>query len=78
MGAAGGALRQPGAGQLLKVIAERGAPAGTPRFIRSWARDFDYLFLLGPKIANPMPDRLVEVTRAPRFVLYRIRKEPGP
>jgi hypothetical protein len=63
--------------KLLKVVAERGAPAGTPRFIRSWARDFDYLFLLGPKIANPMPDRLVEVTRAPRFVLYRIRKEPS-
>ena len=64
--------------KLLKAIAERGAPADTPLFIRSWARDFDYLFLLGPKIANPMPDRLVEVTRAPRFVLYRIRKEPRP
>ena len=62
--------------QFLKTIAERGAPAGTPLFIRSWARDFDYLFLLGPKIENPMPDRLVEVTRAPRFVLYRIRKAP--
>ena len=62
--------------QFLKVIAERGAPAGTPLFIRSWASDFDYLFLLGPKIENPMPDRLVEVTRAPRFVLYRIRKAP--
>ena len=64
--------------KLLQVIAERGAPAGTPPFIRGWARDFDYLFLLGPKIANPMPDRLVEITRAPRFVLYRIRKEPAP
>lgn len=60
--------------KLLQVIAEHGATADTPRFIRGWARDFDYLFLLGPKIANPMPDRLVEVTRAPRFVLYRIRK----
>lgn len=60
--------------QLLERIAERGVSAGAPRFIRSWARDFDYLFLLGPKIANPMPGRLVEVTRAPRFVLYRIRK----
>jgi len=64
--------------KLLQAIAERGAPADTPVFIRSWARDFDYLFLLGPKIANPMPGRLVEVTRAPRFALYRIRKGHTP
>ena len=60
--------------KLLQTIAERGPLPDTPRFIRSWARDFDYLFLLGPKTANPMPDRLAEVTRAPRFVLYRIKK----
>lgn len=60
----------------LKRIAEHGPPPGTPLFIRGWAQDFDYLFLLGPKIANPMPGRLVEVTRAPRFVLYRVRKTP--
>ncbi len=59
---------------LLKNIAERGAPAGIPSFIRTWPRDFDYLYLVGPPIANPMPGRLVEVSRAPRFVLYRIRK----
>jgi hypothetical protein len=63
---------------LLKHIAEHGAPAGTPAFIRSWARDFDFLYLVGPRIENPMPQLLVEVARAPRFVVYRIRKTPGP
>lgn len=58
----------------LKTIAERGAPAGTPEFLRAWQKDFDYLYLIGPKTANPMPDLLVEVARAPRFVVYRIRK----
>ena len=43
---------------LLERIAEHGAPAETPAFIRSWARDFDFLYLVGPKIKNPMPDRL--------------------
>ena len=59
---------------LLKIIAERGPPPGTPSFIRDWPRDFDYLYLLGPAIANPMPALLEKVSTAPRFVLYRIRK----
>ncbi|MET0675854.1 MAG: hypothetical protein ABW175_08655, partial [Bradyrhizobium sp.] len=37
---------------------ERGAPAGTPPFVQNWQRDFDYLYLIGPSIPNPMPDRL--------------------
>jgi hypothetical protein len=60
--------------KLLERIAAHEAPAGTPGFIRTWQKDFDYLYLVGPKIENPMPARLVEVARAPRFVLYRIRK----
>jgi hypothetical protein len=59
---------------VLKAIAERGAPAGTPRFIRTWPQDFDYLYLVGGAIANPMPDILHLVWRGPRFALYRIRK----
>ena len=58
---------------LLKLIAARGAPPGTPDFVRDWTRDFDYLYLVGPMIDNPMPERLLEVARAPRFVLYRIK-----
>jgi len=59
---------------LLKAIAERGAPSETPTFLRAWPKDFDYLYLLGPAIENPMPDLLEEVAVAPRFILYRIRK----
>ena len=62
--------------KLLKYIAERGAPPETPRFIDTWQRDFDYLYLVGPSIQNPMPDRLDLVLTAPRFVLYRIQKQP--
>ena len=60
--------------KLLKDIAERGAPEGTPPFIRTWQIDFDYLYLVGPSTPNPMPDRLEIVLTAPRFALYRIRK----
>lgn len=63
---------------LLERIAAHEAPAGTPRFIRTWQKDFDYLYLVGPRIKNPMPGGLVEVARAPRFVLYRIRKALRP
>jgi hypothetical protein len=59
---------------LLKTIAKRGAPIGTPAFVSNWQKDFDYFYLVGPQIANPMPDLLVEVERAPRFVAYRIKK----
>lgn len=60
---------------VLKVIAEQGAPHGTPTFIRSWPKDFDFLYLLGPHVANPMPDLLEQIMAAPRFTLYRIRKK---
>jgi hypothetical protein len=60
--------------KLLKYIAERGAPAGTPQFVENWPRDFDYLYLIGPTIPNPMPAQLEFVMAAPRFALYRIKK----
>jgi hypothetical protein len=60
---------------LLKDIAERGPPPGTPPFIQTWQIDFDYLYLVGPSIPNPMPDRLETVLTAPRFALYRIQKQ---
>lgn len=60
--------------KFLKYIAERGAPPGTPLFIQTWQRDFNYLYLVGPPIENPMPDRLELVLAARRFVLYRIQK----
>lgn len=59
---------------LLKYIADHGAPAGTPPFVRTWQIDFDYLYLVGPPAPNPMPERLEPVLTANRFALYRIKK----
>ena len=58
----------------LKNIAERGASPGTPTFLQTWQRDFDYLYLIGPPIPNPMSDRLELVLASRRFALYRIQK----
>src|SRR5262249_28065647 len=56
----------------LKRLAEGRAEGG--RYVQNWARDFDYLYLVGPPVANPMPDILDEVMHARRFTLYRIRR----
>jgi hypothetical protein len=58
---------------VLKAIAEDAAP-DVPAFVRAWPHDFDYLYILGPRIPNPMPSLLEELYAAPRFALYRIRK----
>jgi hypothetical protein len=59
---------------ILTAIAAGKPLLGTPEFIRSWPRDFDYLYVLGPHRPNPMPALLHEVTSARRFVLYRVDK----
>ncbi|BCA02044.1 hypothetical protein [Bradyrhizobium diazoefficiens] len=45
-------------------------------FIRTWYRDYNYLYLLGTGVANPLPDMLKELDRSERFVLYKIRRTP--
>jgi len=59
---------------VLRAIAAGNTAAGIPPFIRSWSRDYDYLYLLGPRIANPMPEVLEELVSSRRFVLYKIRR----
>lgn len=59
---------------LLAAIAAGQPPPGAPQFIRSWHRDFDYLYVLGPLAANPLPDLLELLQTSERFVLYRIRR----
>jgi hypothetical protein len=59
---------------VLTAIAAGKPPAGTPEFVRTWNRDYDYLYVLGPQRANPLPALLQEVTRSRRFVLYRVRR----
>lgn len=46
-----------------------------PPFIRHWPRDFEYLYLLGPSHANPLPELLFPVSSGSQFVLYRIRRK---
>lgn len=58
---------------VLKAIADN-APPNAPAFIRSWQHDFAYLYVIGPRIPNPMPLDLEELYAASRFVLYKIRK----
>ena len=62
--------------RVLAAIAAGQALSGIPPFIRSWQRDYDYLYVLGPHVANPLPGLLEELDRSARFVLYKIRRTP--
>jgi hypothetical protein len=57
----------------LTAIATGRLSSDAPPFIRTWPRDYDYLYVLGPRVANPLPDLLEELEASPRFVLYKIR-----
>ncbi|WP_027573110.1 hypothetical protein [Bradyrhizobium sp. WSM1743] len=60
---------------LLAAIARGQAPAEAPPFVRTWYRDFDYLYVLGSPAANPLPDLLEVLETSQRFALYRIRRK---
>ena len=60
---------------ILAALADGRTAANVPAFIRSWQKDFDYLYVLGPHIPNPMPALLEERASAARFVLYKIRHQ---
>ena len=62
--------------RVLAAIAAGQTPPGVPPFIRTWYRDFDYLYVLGAGAANPLPNQLEELDRSARFVLYKIRRTP--
>ena len=62
---------------ILAAIANGKTAAAVPAYIKSWTRDYDYLYVLGPRIANPMPELLEELESSSRFALYRIRRKPG-
>jgi hypothetical protein len=63
--------------EMLAAIATSQPPAGAPPFVRTWYRDFDYLYVLGPQAANPLPDLLEVLDTSKRFVLYKIRRRPS-
>jgi len=62
--------------RVLTAIAAGQTPSGIPPFVRTWYRDYDYLYVLGPRVPNPLPDLLEELDRSARFVLYKIRRTP--
>jgi hypothetical protein len=41
-------------------------------FIERWPEHYQYLYMLGPRVANPLPEILREIAAGERFVLYRI------
>ncbi len=61
---------------ILTAIASGKTSDALPVYIRSWPRDFDYLYLLGPHVDNPLPNLLEELVVSRRFVLYKIRRAP--
>ncbi len=62
---------------ILSAIAAGKTADIVPLYLRQWHRDFQYLYVLGPPVANPLPDLLEERTRSSRFVLYKIRRKPN-
>jgi hypothetical protein len=60
----------------LTAIATGRTPPEVPSFVRTWYRDYDYLYVLGQGVTNPMPNLLEELDRSARFVLYKIRRTP--
>jgi hypothetical protein len=62
--------------RVLAEIAAGQSPSGVPPFVRTWYRDYDYLYVLGPHVMNPLPNLLEELDRSARFALYKIRRTP--
>jgi hypothetical protein len=60
---------------ILASIASGKTAAAVPPYITSWTRDYDYLYVLGPRIPNPLPTLLDELDSAARFTLYKIRRK---
>ncbi len=59
----------------LVATAGGNSSAPSPPYVRYWVSDFDYLYIVGRHISNPMPDLLEELISSGRFTLYRIRKQ---
>jgi hypothetical protein len=58
---------------MLVAVASGTTDTRVPRFLRHWTNEFDYLYLVGPRIANPLPGLIEELTGGKLFTMYRIR-----
>ena len=70
----------PVAFSVLSAIASGTAAAdvpAAPAYVEDWIRDYDYLYLVGPRGPNPMPSRLIMIMGGEGYTLYGIKKSPG-
>ena len=51
-----------------------GAHKDAPEYLRSWPQKYDYVYVLGPRVPNPMPLLLHEFGAGTRFVLYQVER----
>jgi len=63
---------------ILATVATGTNDLRVPRFLRHWTNEFDYLYLVGPRIANPLPGRIEELTGGKLFTMYRISPTQTP
>jgi hypothetical protein len=61
--------------QILKKISDSNDIHKFPSFIRFWTRDYDYLYVIGHTVQNPMPSHLIALVESNRFALYQIKKD---
>lgn len=60
--------------EVLLLAADGALPRSEPPFyFTGWPRDFEFLYLLGPRSPNPRPALLERLAGTDRFTLYRIR-----
>jgi len=59
---------------LLALTARNVNPPDAPAYLSNWVAHFDYLYLVGPRTPNPLPELLEEAAGGERFALYRIKK----
>jgi hypothetical protein len=58
--------------EILQKTVAGTSESAVPRFLRQWAREFDFVYLVGPRVTDPIPGVLQEIAAGHRFVLYRI------
>jgi hypothetical protein len=60
--------------KVLKTVAVGNGAADAPSYVANWPLDYDYLYIVGPAVPNPLPHLLHELAAGERFTLYRIRR----
>jgi hypothetical protein len=58
----------------LQMLARGEKVPDAPRYVQTWAQDFDYVYLVGRHVPDAIPNVLDELTTSKRFTLYRVRK----